>query len=76
MSFLEFVDDMYNVGNNAFYKEIRECGAIPFAGLICYYYRSFLETGQKPILIGGTYGNDTELLMYLRANYRVLLEGE
>lgn len=75
MNFLNFVEAMVNEQNNPFYNEIRKCGAIPFAGCICYYYRNYLTTQQHPSFISGSQNEDVELLMYLRANYRVLFDG-
>jgi hypothetical protein len=75
MNFLDFVEKMFDEKNNPFYKELRKCGAIPFAGCICYYYRNYLTTQQEPMFISGGENEDVELLLYLRANYRVLFDG-
>lgn len=79
--FLEFVDKFRAFANttaNPYFYEIYRCGKIPFAGLICYYYRQYLSNGnQMPsfITITGGSNENAELHAYLRANYRILLAG-
>ena len=75
MNFLDFVEIMFNEENNVFYKEIRKCGNIPLAGCISYYYRNYLATNQYPSFTSGGQNEDSELIIYLRANYRVLFDG-
>jgi len=75
LRFLDFVLDMFNADSNPYYHEIRACGAIPFAGLICHFYRVFLATGNRPSLITGGTQEDLALLTYLRAYYRVVFDG-
>jgi len=75
LSFLDFVMDMFNADGNPLYREIRCCGAIPFAGLICHFYRCFLTSGNRPSLIKGGNEEDVALLIYLRAYYRVVFDG-
>lgn len=75
MKFLDFVEKMFNEKNNVFYNEIRKCGTIPFAGCICYYYRNYLSTQQCPSFLSNGQNEDPVLLLYLRANYRVLFDG-
>lgn len=71
--FLDFVEEMRRHTDNRYYREIRQCGKIPFAGCVSYYYRLYIATGHKPtFLTQGTVENH-ELHDYLRANYRVLL---
>jgi hypothetical protein len=48
--FLEFVDKFRAFANttaNLYFYEIYRCGKIPFAGLICYYYRQYLRTAIR-----------------------------
>jgi len=75
LNFLDFVLDMFNAEANPFYREIRSCGAIPFAGLICHFYRHFLATGTRPSFIDGGTQEDLALVAYLRAYYRVVFDG-
>lgn len=74
-SFLEFVQKFLAV-DNAFVTEIRECGAIPFAGILAFYYRRFRLTGVKPAFFTGQTNDDAELHQFLCANYRVLIDGQ
>jgi hypothetical protein len=73
--FLEFVEEIKSSGGNAYFREIRQCGKIPFAGVICYYYRHYLATAQLPSFLNGGIAEDVELHAYLRANYRALFAG-
>jgi len=57
------------------FQEVRACGAIPFAACLCHYYRRFLLTGQKPSFLAGGDAESDEMRAFLRANYRVLLDG-
>ena len=75
MNFLDFVEIMFNEKHNPFYNEIRKCGTIPFAGCVSYYYRNYLATNQYPSFTSESRNEDLELLIYLRANYRVLFDG-
>lgn len=49
--------------------------ALCLAALICYYYRLFLELGTMPGFLEGESVEDSVLRPYLRAMYRVLLDG-
>jgi hypothetical protein len=76
LDFVETLRDFKNTSKNPYFYEIYRCGKIPFAGLICYYYRQYLSNGnQKPSFITGGKNEDSELHAYLRANYRILLAG-
>jgi hypothetical protein len=75
-SFLDFVEEITLADIHPTVREIRLTGTIPFAGLLCYYYRRFLQTGNKPSFIKGGSDEDAELLFFLRANYRALLSGK
>lgn len=72
-SFLNFVDEMRRHNDNHYFREIRYCGKIPFAGCLAYYYRLYLGSGQKPTFLTQGGVENPELHDYLRANYRVLL---
>jgi hypothetical protein len=73
---LDFVEDMKKHSGNAYFREIRQCGKIPFAGCLAYYYRHFLATGNRPSFLNGGINEDVELHAYLRANYRALFAGQ
>lgn len=75
-NFLGFVRDFKTCRDqNGFFDEIRECGSIPFAILITYYYRRYLNgRGMPSFVTGGVLEND-ELHKLLLAVYRVLLDG-
>jgi hypothetical protein len=73
--FLEFVAQFRDHDTDPYVSEIRETGALPFASIICYYYRLFLELGTKPGFFDGESAEKTELRPFLRAMYRVLLDG-
>jgi hypothetical protein len=74
-TFLEFVADIFDSHANPFFREIRQCGAIPLASCICFYYRRLLATGIMPSFISGGVSEDDELHAFLRATYRVLFDG-
>lgn len=74
-AFLDFVEAVFNFTGNPYFDEARSCGAIPFAGLICHYYRILLATGQKPGFLDGGEMENSDLLAYLRGYYRVVFDG-
>jgi len=74
--FLDYVEVMRDFKGNPFFQEISKCGKMPFAGVLCYYYRLFLLNGnQYPSFINHGGHEDAELHAFLRANYRSLLAG-
>jgi hypothetical protein len=75
VKFLDFVEELKKHSSNSFFREIRQCGKIPFAGCLSYYYRLYLATGNMPSFINGGMNEDVELHAYLRANYRALFAG-
>jgi hypothetical protein len=75
VKFLDFVEALKKHNSNAFFREIRQCGKIPFAGCLSYYYRHYLVTGNLPSFLNGGINEDVELHAYLRANYRALFAG-
>lgn len=73
--FLDFVEKLKANTDNAYYCEIRQCGKIPFAGCLAYYYRLFLGSGNLPSFLTSDTSENAELHAYLRANLRILIEG-
>lgn len=73
--FLEFVEELWEHDANPYVREIRLCGAIPFAALILYFYRLKIATEHRPSFLDGGNGEDSGLLAMLRGYYRVLFEG-
>jgi len=73
--FLSFAEAMFDSNDNSYFREIRSCGAIPLAGCICHYYRSFLATGSSPSFLTGGGVEDLDLKAFLRAYYRVVFDG-
>ena len=73
--FLNFVEQLFHFQDNPLIREIRLCGAIPFAGLLCHYYRILLESKARPSFFEGGVLEDAELLAYLRGYYRVVFDG-
>ncbi len=73
--FLTFVEQLKGHTADPYFREIRQCGRIPFAGCLAYYYRLYLATGAMPSFLTGGNNESSELHAYLRANYRVLLAG-
>lgn len=71
---LDFVDEMVTHSRSPYLREIRCCGAIPFAGIILYYYRLLLTEEKKPDFLGGDFNSPPELWPYLRGYYRVVLD--
>jgi Protein of unknown function DUF262 len=73
--FLQFVADMKSSAGNHYFDEVRNCGSIPFAVLLAFYYRSLVSAGQGPDFLTGGTSEDANLHMVLMACYRVLLDG-
>jgi len=74
-TFLDFVDQIWDHDGNPYVREIRSCGAIPFAALILYFYRRQLHGGIEPSFLKGGDLDDPALLLFLRGYYRVVFEG-
>lgn len=77
--FLDFVQSFKNPSvSNGYYQEIRECGHVPLAILLSYYYTQFVQTKQKPafLSVSDISHEDVEMQQFLIACYRVLLEGK
>lgn len=74
--FLDFVEEMFEHDSNLYFRELRACGAIPFAACIAYYYRLLTQTGNRPSFLTNGNNEDAELLEFLRANYRVLFDSQ
>lgn len=74
-AFLGFVERVSLNETDPYLREIRACGSIPFAGVLCNYYRAFLATGEDPGFLSGGSKESQELREYLRANYRALFNG-
>src|SRR5581483_7695836 len=75
LDFLDFVARMFEHRKNEYFAELRQCGAIPFAGCLCYYYRLFLGSKRDPSFLTDGTDENGELRAYLRANYRALFDG-
>ncbi len=72
---LDFVDQVVNLAESPYLKEIRCCGAIPFAGVILYYYRLLVTENKSPDFLSGEVETEMDLWPYLRGYYRVVLDG-
>lgn len=72
---LEFINQVWEHDENAYAREIRLCGAIPFAALILYFYRRLLSEGYEASFLKGGDLDDSSLLDLLRCYYRVVFEG-
>ena len=75
-AFLKFVEAVVEHDSNPFVREIRLCGAIPFAALILYFYRRKLLEYYEPAFLEGGDQDDRSLIEFLRACYRVVFEGK
>ncbi len=74
--FVEFVQAFKSNQDNPYLREIRECGSIPFAILIAYYYARSIHAGQDaPSFLQGGSRENAELHRFLIACYRLLLSG-
>lgn len=75
--FLDFVQAFKNLAHPSGYlQEIKECGSIPFAIVISYYYVQNVHHGiPRPSFLSGGYSEDAELQSLLRASYRALFNG-
>ena len=79
--FLDFVDRVFTASasapsNNPYLRENRDIGSIPLAGILSYYYRSFLRTHALPSFVTGGRAEDAALHTFLCANLRALLAGK
>lgn len=72
---LDFVDRFWDHDGSPYVREIRACGAIPFAALILFFYRRELHAGIEPSFLKGGDLDDPALLLFLRGYYRVVFEG-
>ena len=72
---LNFVEQVWDHDGNAYAREVRLCGAIPFAALILYFYRRLLLDDYEPSFLKGGDLDDASLLEFLRGYYRVVFEG-
>lgn len=72
---LDFVEQIWDHDGNPYVREIRLCGAIPFAALILFFYRRQLHAGIEPSFLKGGDLDDAALLLFLRGYYRVVFEG-
>lgn len=73
---LDFVEQVWDNYENAYAREIRLCGNIPFAALILYYYRRLLLENYDPSFLKSGGLDDPSLLEFLRGYYRVLFAGD
>jgi hypothetical protein len=74
-SFLEFVTAFKSSqGGNGYFEEIRQCGSIPFAMLLSYYYRQTLQGGSLPSFLSGGNSEDGDLHRLLVACYRAYFD--
>jgi hypothetical protein len=76
-SLIDFIDQFESsTPSNGFLSEIAACGALPASITLAYYYLNFLHvSGTHPAFFQGAATCDAELHMFLRAAYRVLLQG-
>jgi len=72
---LEFINQVWEHDENAYAREVRLCGAIPFAALILYFYRRLLSESYEASFLKGGDLDDSSLLDLLRGYYRVVFEG-
>ncbi|MED4461845.1 DUF262 domain-containing protein [Metabacillus fastidiosus] len=81
-NFLQFVlgfknqIDANNGNSNSYLREIKECGSIPLAILMSYYYIRIIHHGQSnPSFLNGGSQENAELQRFLIACYRGILDG-
>ena len=76
---LDFVDGAYEASNEdrpdggrrwPYLYENFQCGDIPFAIIVWFYYRRYRESGELPDFLGGGASTDGDLRALLRAFYR------
>jgi hypothetical protein len=75
--FLDFVQAFKNpLHPNGYLQEIKECGSVPFAILMSYYYNLVVHQGvARPSFLSGGTNEDQELQALLITSYRVLVDG-
>lgn len=73
--FLEFVESTKD-SDNLYVAEVGNCGAIPFACLLGFYYQDFLKTGNTPsFFVPGGSAEDADLHPFLCGVYRSVVTG-
>lgn len=73
--FLDFVEAFEGCIENRHLTEIEACGDIPYAGVLAFFYPTFLSSGRMPTLLQETEVDTSDLRSFLRASLRVLLDG-
>lgn len=75
-TFLQFVSDFKTpAAPQPYFDEIRRCGSLPFAVLLSYYYNLLINGTPAPSFLQGGANQNPELHEFLRAIYRVLIDG-
>ena len=75
-NFLNFIQQFLAIQENEYIKEIKQTGYIPYAGLLLYFYKINLINGSQPSILNNVNINaNNDLYQYLRACYRVLIDG-
>lgn len=72
---LQFVGLMHRHEGDPYVREIRASGALPFACILAHYYRVYLALGVRPSFLEGDSSEHSDLHPFLKAIYRVLLDG-
>jgi len=75
--FLDFVEEFTNCTNNGYVNEIRNCGSIPVASILSYYYYKFRNIdNNKPSFFNNGQAENEELHRFLCSTYRALFAGK
>ena len=79
---LDFIDKVYDASNASddgenkkwpYLYENFQCGDIPFAIIVWFYYKKLQETGHEPDFLGGKIDTTNDLHDLLRAFYRRII---
>jgi len=74
--FFDFVNAFRSANGIGYFKEIRECGSLPFTIVLAYYYvRNIHQGEEEPSFLSGGRTEDPDLHRVLVACYRSLLAG-
>lgn len=75
---LDFINGAIEAGdtrNHPYLTEIFECGGLPFAITMMYFYKIHHMKGEEPDFLGGELNTNYQCRLLLRAFYRKLIDG-
>lgn len=75
-NFLDFVNAFKSSSGDPYFDEIRSCGSVPFAIVMCFYYNRHLSAANPlPSFLQGGVNEHAALHRFLLSCYRALIDG-